>query len=95
MAFITGPELVKAVLFDRPTEFPKGALQVNILKPIFGNAMISQEGHDWRWQRGAAAPLFRHDELVHFGSVMSAAAEATVARWRHARPAPFTRSRRT
>jgi len=84
MAFITGAELVKAVLFDRPAEFPKGGLQVNVLKPIFGNAMISQEGHDWRWQRGAAAPLFRHDELVHFGSVMSDAAEATVERWRRA-----------
>jgi cytochrome P450 len=86
MAFITGPELVKAMMFDHPAKFPKGALQVNILKPIFGNAMISQEGHDWRWQRGAAAPLFRHDELVHFGSVMSAAAETTVARWRQASP---------
>jgi cytochrome P450 len=86
MAFITGPDLVKTLLFDRPVEFPKGALQVNVLRPIFGNAMISQEGHDWRWQRGAAAPLFRHDELVHFGSAMSAAAETTVARWRRAAP---------
>ena len=64
MAFITGSEVVKAMLFDRPNDFPKGALQVNVLKPIFGNAMLSQEGHNWRWQRGIAAPLFRHDELV-------------------------------
>jgi cytochrome P450 len=84
MAFITGPELVKELLFDRPTEFPKGAVQVDVLKPIFGNAMLSQEGHEWRWQRNAAAPLFRHDELVHFGSVMSAAAETAVAKWKRA-----------
>jgi cytochrome P450 len=82
MAFITGGELVKTLLFDRPGGFPKGGLQVDVLKPIFGNAMISQEGHNWRWQRGVAAPLFRHDELVHFGAIMSAAAEETVARWR-------------
>lgn len=84
MAFITGSELVKTLLFDRPADFPKGGLQVDVLKPIFGDAMISQEGHNWRWQRGVAAPLFRHDELVHFGAIMSAAAEATVTRWRGA-----------
>jgi cytochrome P450 len=84
MAFITGSELVKTLLFERPADFPKGKLQVDVLKPIFGNAMISQEGHEWRWQRGVAAPLFRHDELAHFGSTMSAAAQATVAKWRAA-----------
>ena len=57
-----------------------------MLRPIFGNAMISSEGRDWRWQRGAAAPLFRHDELLQYGPVMSAAAEATVAAWRAAPP---------
>jgi len=81
MAFITGSELIKTLLFERPAEFPKGKLQVDVLRPIFGNAMISQEGHEWRWQRGVAAPLFRHDELAHFGDTMSAAAQATVKRW--------------
>jgi cytochrome P450 len=63
MAFFTGTELVKTLLLARPAEFPKGALQVDVFKPMFGNAMISSEGRDWRWQRGAAAPLFRHQEL--------------------------------
>jgi cytochrome P450 len=84
MAFFTGPELVKFLLFDRPTDFPKGRLQVDILKPIFGNAMISAEGRDWRWQRSLAAPLFRHDELLEYGAVMSGAAQALVAQWRAA-----------
>lgn len=84
MAFITGSEPLKTLFLDRPTEFPKGGLQVEVLKPIFGNAMISREGRDWRWQRGAAAPLFRHDELLQYGPIMSAAAEATVAHWRAA-----------
>ena len=84
MAFITGPDLVKSLLFDRPNDFPKGRLQVDILKPVFGNAMISSEGRDWRWQRGVAAPLFRHDELLEYGAIMSAAAQAAVAKWRAA-----------
>jgi cytochrome P450 len=86
MAFISGSELVKTLLLTHPAEFPKGRLQVEVLKPIFGNAMISREGRDWRWQRGAAAPLFRHDELLHYGPVMTAAAEITVAQWRAASP---------
>jgi cytochrome P450 len=77
---------VKTLLLTRPAEFPKGRLQVDVLKPVFGNAMISREGRDWRWQRGAAAPLFRHDELLHYGPIMSAAAESTVAQWRAASP---------
>jgi cytochrome P450 len=82
MAFITGPDAVKTVLLDRPSEFPKGGVQVEVLRPLFGNAMISAEGKDWRWQRGLAAPLFRHDELLRYGPAMTAAAERVVAEWR-------------
>src|SRR6266851_5630974 len=86
MAFFSGSELVKTLLLSRHTEFPKGAVQVEVLKPMFGNAIISSEGREWRWQRGAAAPLFRHDELLRYGSIMTDVAEATVAKWRTAPP---------
>jgi len=86
IAFITGPELVKTVLLSRHSEFPKGGLQVDVLKPMFGKAMISVEGRDWRWQRSAAAPLFHHDSLLEYGPIMTAAAEASVAKWRSEAP---------
>jgi cytochrome P450 len=86
VAFFTGTEVVKTLLFDRPADFPKGRLQVETLKPTFGNAMISCEGREWRWQRSAAAPLFRYDELLRYGETFRAAAEATIARWRAAPP---------
>lgn len=86
MAFITGPELVRTIIHTQAANFPKGRLQVETLRPIFGEAMISAEGREWRWQRGAAAPLFRHEELLHYGPIMSAAAEATVIKWRNAPP---------
>jgi len=53
---------------------------------MFGNAMISSEGHQWRWQRSVAAPLFRHEELMRYGSVISEAAEATISGWRLSEP---------
>jgi cytochrome P450 len=86
MAFISGTELLKALLLDRAAEFPKGALQVDALAPMFGKAMVSAEGAEWRWQRGAAAPLFRHEELLGYAPIMRAAAENIVANWRAAPP---------
>lgn len=86
MAFVTHPDLIKALLLTRHAEFPKGGLQVEVLRPLFGNAMISCEGPEWRWQRGVAAPLFRHDDLLQYGPIMSAAAEAAVRKWRSTPP---------
>lgn len=82
MAFFTGPEIVNTLLLSNHQSFPKGRLQNEVLEPMFGNAMISSEGHDWRWQRAVAAPPFRHSELMQYGSVMTEAAEATVSTWR-------------
>jgi cytochrome P450 len=84
MAFLTGPDAVKSLLHTRQSEFPKGEAQNRSLEPLFGRPMISAEGHDWRWQRGVAAPLFRHEELLHYGPIMTASAEATVEAWRAA-----------
>jgi cytochrome P450 len=84
MAFLTGTELVKTVLLERAQEFPKGALQVEVLKPVFGNAMISSEGEEWRRQRRAAAPLFRHEEILQYAPIIGEAAEATITAWRAA-----------
>jgi cytochrome P450 len=75
---------VKTLLLDSHSEFPKGKLQVDLLKSIFGSAMISIEGREWRWQRSVAAPLFRHDELLRYCPIMTEAAEAVVAKWRAA-----------
>lgn len=83
MAFICGPEAIETVLMKRHGDFPKDRLQNEILEPLFGDAMISSHGKEWRWQRGAAAPLFRHDELLRYIPTMRAAAEATVEEWRN------------
>jgi cytochrome P450 len=81
MAFFTGTELVKTLLLTRPADFPKGSWEIEAVKPIIGNAIFSAEGHNWRWQRGAAAPLFRDEELAHYAPIMNASAQATIAKW--------------
>ena len=82
MVFFCDPELVRNILMNRNAEFPKGHVQKEVLRPMFGDAMHTKEGSEWRWQRGVAAPLFRHSELVRYGSKMTLAAEATVGEWR-------------
>ncbi len=84
MAFITGADAVETVLKKRAAEFPKGRLQNEVLEPLFGDAMVSSEGSEWRWQRGAAAPLFRHQELLRYLPVMQSSAEQTIEMWRNA-----------
>ena len=58
---------------SRPSNgIPEGGLQVEVLKPIFGSAMISPaRGTGLAVAASAAAPLFRHDELLQYGPIMS------------------------
>ena len=86
IAFIVDLEIVKTILLDRYESYPKGRIQKEVLKPLFGNAMHAKEGAEWKWQRGAVAPLFRHSELLQYGPTMTAVAEATVEAWRTAPP---------
>jgi cytochrome P450 len=86
VAFFTGTEFLKKLLLDHWADFPKGALQVEVLAPLFGNAMVSAEGREWRWQRRTAAPMFRHEELLRYAPIVRSAAEALLAKWRAAAP---------
>jgi cytochrome P450 len=81
MAFFTGGDAVKELLQSQIAKFPKGRLQNDVLRPLFGAAMILSEAQQWKWQRGVAAPLFRHSELLRYGPTMTEAAEAAVGKW--------------
>jgi cytochrome P450 len=82
MAFITGADLVEKVLKRSAADFPKGRLQNETLEPLFGNAMVSSEGADWKWQRAITAPLFRHDEITRYIPAMRDAADKQIAVWK-------------
>lgn len=82
MAFISGADLVERVLKQGSADFPKGKLQNETLEPLFGDAMVSSEGADWKWQRAMTAPLFRHDEILRDIPVMRRAAEKQLAAWK-------------
>lgn len=85
IAWVTGPAMVKSILLDEREKFHKLA-QIRLLAPLLGKGILTSEGADWKWQRQAAAPIFRPQELAGFVPGFVRAARALLTQWR-ARPA--------
>ena len=51
------------------------------LQPLLGDAILTADGARWRWQRQAAAPIFRPDQIRSFVPAMIAPAERRRALW--------------
>ncbi len=80
--WVTSPSLIEEILLKQHESFPKTQIERRIFESTLGNGILTANGHDWRWQRRSAAPLFRHQELLDHVPAMSAAAEAQLRRWR-------------
>jgi cytochrome P450 len=79
-AWVTSPAIIKAVLLDERDKFAK-LTQIRLLGPLLGKGILTSEGADWKWQRQAAAPMFRPQELAGFVPTFVRAAQDCVARW--------------
>ncbi len=84
IVWITAPDMIRQVLLDEREKFLKLA-QIRLLSPLLGKGILTSEGADWKWQRQAAAPMFRQQDLMGFVPAFVRAADAAIARWR-ARP---------
>ena len=81
--WITSPALVKTVLLDEREKFRKLS-QIRLLSPLLGRGILTSEGAEWKWQRQASAPMFRHQDLLGFVPAFVRATEALLTRWRAA-----------
>lgn len=81
--WITSPSLVKTVLLDEHENFRKLS-QIRLLAPLLGKGVLTSEGADWKWQRQASAPMFRHQDLLGFVPTFVRATETLLAKWRAA-----------
>ena len=79
--WITAPSMIKAVLLDQRDAFRK-TTQIRLLSPLLGKGILTSEGADWKWQRQAAAPMFRPQDLRNFVPAFVRATERLVGRWR-------------
>ena len=86
MVFVTSPDLIREVLVEQADAFDKGELMRRALKPAIGEAILTANGAHWRWQRRAAAPIFRQEVVLGFVPIMVEAAERTGERWLSSAP---------
>lgn len=81
--WITAPALVKTVLLDEREKFQKLS-QIRLLAPLLGRGILTSEGAEWKWQRQASAPMFRHQDLLAYVPTFVRATGGLVAKWRAA-----------
>lgn len=85
VVLICNPDLIADVLVERPEVFRRDPVTRRSFAPAIGdNSIFLAEDADWRWQRRAVAPIFRHDSLVSFVPIFAAMARRQVERWRAA-----------
>src|SRR5690242_3066852 len=79
--WITAPSLVRKVLLDERERYRKLS-SIRLLGPLLGRGILTSEGAEWKWQRQAAAPIFRQRDLLRLVPAFVSATERLVARWR-------------
>jgi cytochrome P450 len=85
--YLTDPDLIEEMLVARADAFGRDILTTAALSAnITENALFFAEGAEWRWQRRALAPAFRHENLLALVPRFSECAEAQAGAWRRAPP---------
>lgn len=84
VVWVMQPGLIERILLREHERFPKTPVEVRVLGPALGKGILTSVGDDWRWQRKAAAPLFRYAELLSYVPQMATAGEEQLVRWRKA-----------
>lgn len=79
---VAEPDALRHILRDRLDNYPKSEVIKNILEPAIGQSLFIADGDHWRWQRRAAAPVFRRRSVDGLAPIMSAAADAACGRIR-------------
>ncbi|WP_415920547.1 cytochrome P450 [Tateyamaria sp. SN6-1] len=74
------PELVKTVLKERPSDFPKSDRIGEGLRPLLGNSVFLTNGTVWERQRRIIDPAFEGGRLRETFPAMWAASEAAAER---------------
>jgi cytochrome P450 len=79
------PGLIGEILVEKAENFERDKVTRRAFAPTIGrNSLFLAEDAEWRWQRRAVAPIFRHDTITSFVPVFAAMAERQVERWRAA-----------
>jgi cytochrome P450 len=81
MMTVSEPETIRRVLLDNAANYRKDALQMRVLRPLFGNGILTAEGENWRRLRRITAPLFVPRAVAGHADGMDAASRGFVRDW--------------
>jgi cytochrome P450 len=80
---VSDPDVIGEILVDKADGFLRDPATRRSFRPTVGdNSVFVAEGAEWRWQRRAVAPIFRHETILSFVPVFAAMAQRQIARWR-------------
>ena len=80
---VSDPNIIQEILVERAQAFGRDPATRRSFRPVIGDtSLFLAEDADWRWQRRAVAPIFRHETLLSFAPIFAAMAQRQVERWR-------------
>ena len=80
---VAEPDLIGEILVGKADAVLRDPMTRRAFAPAIGaKSIFLAEDADWRWQRRAVAPIFRHEMLMSFVPIFSAMAQRQVERWR-------------
>jgi cytochrome P450 len=77
---VSHPDDIKHVLQDNNQNYRKG-FSYEILKPVLGLGLLTNEGESWLSQRRLAQPAFHRQRLARFSEDMAGSIERMLRRW--------------
>lgn len=81
--YLTDPELIEDVLITRAEFFGRDKVSSRAMSNALDRrSLFLAEGSDWRWQRRAVAPAFRHENLLALVPIFERCATAQADEWR-------------
>lgn len=75
------PDDVKHVLQENHFNYNKDVFTYQILRPVLGTGLFTNDGDSWLHQRRLMQPAFHHKRLDAYATLMTDASNAMVARW--------------
>ena len=75
------PDDVKHVLQENHRNYNKDVYNVNLLKPLMGQGLFTNDGQSWLHQRRLAQPAFHRKRLVTYGALITTATEGMLEQW--------------
>jgi cytochrome P450 len=78
--FVMDPTLIQEILLDDVESYSRQPLNDDVFGAAIGGGLLNAEGHDWRWQRRLAAPLFRAEDMLAYVPTMCRPSPPPVSR---------------